>query len=445
MEILQFLQSQGMINIDDVQEQMKKQEKEKIIKNHPYKIWQGKNGRWYTHLPDGELPGERRKIVKSTEEKLNNEIIKYYEEQGKKNRVITLRSIYPEWLQSRKHEVNCINTVKKNNWDWEKYYLNDPIIDVPMEEITEQQLKDWAHKKIETYHLNKRAYYNMAVVMKKCFEFAKASRLIEYNTWEDVKINTKKFKREQKKENTTQIYFYDEQQKLIEYSLSLFFRDNRNISALVIPFLFLTGLRAGEVVALRYCDLTENDICVRQSESTVYRLDEEGKFEFAGQTILDHAKTEAGERMIPFTKDAKKIIKMIKEASEEHGFYDEGYIFCPRSSRLKAGTIDKKLYRYCDAVGIPRKSAHKIRKTYISRLINDGRLDIDTICRVAGHTDLKTTFHSYCFGLEERQTIHSKFELILDTEKSVTKCNQKTGKTTKKETAENLEKSTLPA
>lgn len=59
--------------------------------------------------------------------------------------------------------------IPKNDQDWKRYYLQDDIIDKPMYALTVQKLKDWAHKKIEDNHLNKRDYYNMAIVMKQCF------------------------------------------------------------------------------------------------------------------------------------------------------------------------------------------------------------------------------------------------------------------------------------
>ena len=60
-----------------------------------------------------------------------------------------------------------------------------------------------------------------------------------------------------------------------------------------------------------------------------------------------------------------------------------------------------------------RKSAHKIRKTYISKLIHSGQVDIDTICKVAGHVDMKTTFTSYCYSLDHVNEIQNKFEDVL--------------------------------
>lgn len=147
--------------------------------------------------------------------------------------------------------------------------------------------------------------------------------------------------------------------------------------------------------------------------TNIYDIDELGNFTYMGKKVLDHTKTDAGERVVPYTTQAKKIISMIKSSSEEYGYYDNGYIFCPQSRRISAASIDKKLYKYCDAIGIDKKSAHKIRKTYISRLINSGQIDIDTVCRVIGHADMKTTFTSYCYSLNRQNEMQNKFENVL--------------------------------
>ena len=47
--MLQFLIKNGKIDISDVQNSMEAK--------HPYKIWQGKDGEWYTYLPDDKKEG----------------------------------------------------------------------------------------------------------------------------------------------------------------------------------------------------------------------------------------------------------------------------------------------------------------------------------------------------------------------------------------------------
>ena len=392
---------------------MEKERRKEILSKHKYSVFQDKDGRWKTTIVDATKKNGKRLIARKDRRDLEDFLIDYLEaeKEEKPDPKPTLRELYLPWLNSRKLETNSINTVKRNSQDWNKYYKNDPIVDIPLGEFTCQQLKDWAHKKIKDNEFTKKQYYNMIVIMNKLFEYAKDSLLITDNTWKEVKINTKLLKKNPKKSNETQIYFYDEKIKLVSYALSRFRQNPKNIGALAIPLMFLTGMRIGEVVAIKYEDLKENEIIINRSEVMDYEMYEDGTFRYVGVKVVDHAKTEAGERSIPYTQGAKQIIALIKEASEKYGFYDDGYVFCPNSRRLKSVTIDIKIYEFCEKIGIPKKSAHKIRKTFISQMIVNG-IDIDTVCRVSGHTDITTTFNSYTYSLTKKDDRINDFQKL---------------------------------
>lgn len=47
---------------------MRMKEKEKILQQHPYKIWEGKDGKWYTYLSDEN----KGRVKKSSKESIEN-------------------------------------------------------------------------------------------------------------------------------------------------------------------------------------------------------------------------------------------------------------------------------------------------------------------------------------------------------------------------------------
>ena len=57
-----------MLNLSDVQDSMEAMKREELLKKHQYKIWQGKDGKWYTYLPD-ESKKDGRRLIKRTTEK----------------------------------------------------------------------------------------------------------------------------------------------------------------------------------------------------------------------------------------------------------------------------------------------------------------------------------------------------------------------------------------
>lgn len=423
-DILQYAISHDIIDIEKIRENMREEQRSHYLNMHHYSVFQDQKGLWRTTFPDSSKKNGRRTIAKKTKEAVEDAIVAYYQRSEKHSLnvsdYVTMDELYPIWMKSRLSEVQSVNTAKRNNQDWDRYYKGTPITKIPMCDLTTNYMRDWAHNMIDRYRFTKRQYYNMTVIIKKMFEYVAAENVCD-NNWSKVKINTKKLARDSKKSNVTQIYFNDEKFKIVSYALQKFQQNNRNITALAIPLLFMTGMRIGEVVALKYTDLDDKNIHVVRSESRSYYYDDKThKFHYGGTEVVDHAKTQAGERAIPYTDGAKHIIAMIKEASDKYGYYDDGYIFCPASSRIQSNTIDKTLYSYCDILGIPKKSAHKIRKTYISTIIQHG-IDLDTVCRVSGHVDMKTTFESYLFCLDRPDETHDKFEEILDNDNDMIK------------------------
>ena len=322
---------------------------------HKYKIFQDKDKRWKTTLPDDTKKNGRRLIAKTNEEDLLDMIAKFYEEEEKKNENsilrlshdATLEDVYPIWFESRRLEVKNTRTVKRNHQEWKRYYENTPITKIPMNKITVNELKDWAHKMIDDNEFNKRDYYNMTLIIKRCFEYASDEGLCE-DTWGVAKgkINTSKLKKMVKPENDTQIYFVDERVKLMAHAFKMFALKPWNIGIMTIPFLFFTGLRIGEVVALKYEDLLDNEIIIRNGEVSNYIYDNDTqKFKYVGKKVENHVKTEAGIRTVPYTEEAKKIIAMVEHSSEYYGYHDNGYIFCPASKRMVSNSIDHTLTR----------------------------------------------------------------------------------------------------
>ena len=49
---LNYLVDNGIIDLPNIQSVKEKKKRQELLNNHPYKIWCGSNGKWYTYLPD---------------------------------------------------------------------------------------------------------------------------------------------------------------------------------------------------------------------------------------------------------------------------------------------------------------------------------------------------------------------------------------------------------
>ena len=72
-------------------------------------------------------------------------------------------------------------------------------------------------------------------------------------------------------------------------------------------------------------------------------------------------------------------------------------------------TPTRELYdKYCNKLGIIKKSSHKARKTYISSLL-DGNVNVNSVREMAGHRDERTTLSNYYF---DRSSDEEKKKMI---------------------------------
>ena len=120
--------------------------------------------------------------------------------------------------------------------------------------------------------------------------------------------------------------------------------------------------------------------------------------------VVDYTKSEAGDRWVYLSSKARDIIKRVLENNRDRGFHDDGFLFLNKDGRIHAKGVDCRIRKYCRHIGIMEKGTHKIRKSYISTLIDSG-LNINEIRKQAGHEDERTTYGNYCYNrLSNTQT-----------------------------------------
>ena len=82
--------------------------RKKAEKRHTYSIWETKDGRYATNVPDATKKEGRRRLIDSTREGLLDQLAEYYfpneaiTSKIRKKRVITLKSLYPKWINDKR-------------------------------------------------------------------------------------------------------------------------------------------------------------------------------------------------------------------------------------------------------------------------------------------------------------------------------------------------------
>ena len=166
-----------------------------------------------------------------------------------------------------------------------------------------------------------------------------------------------------------------------------YLRKNPDIYNLGILLVFQTGLRVGELSALKASDISKQNIRVSRTEIK-YR-DENGKWKLK---VDDHTKTEAGTRDIIIPTSALDTIEAIKKLNP-----NGEYLFESRGKRIRGNTFNKRVTSMCNKLDMPHRSIHKVRKTYGTTLL-DNNVDEAFVKEQMGHSDIATTRKLYYFS-----------------------------------------------
>ena len=409
-ELLKYAVENGMIDLSYVQEQIEMKKREEILNKHPYKIWQGKDGKWRTYLPDEE---KGRKLLKRNSKKeIELYIIEYTlqnsEENIKKNIAskLTLQNIFPKWLEYKQIHTNSTSYIKRITADWHRFYIvQQEFINMPIKNMTFVFLDEWAHGMIKQYNLTKKSYYNMSIILRQCLDYAVECGYIEENIFLRVKINTKLFQRVKKKTGESQVYTVDEEERFIKEMIRRFQNHPENTAPLAVMLAFEIGVRIGELCVLKFEDIEGNYIHIQRQEIREFQKIDDYSMKFKCYKVVEYTKSEDGFRDIYLTTAAKKIIEFARYMNKVNGeFCEEGYIFVHNHKNINHYSIQAMILRGCNRINMDVKTSHKIRKTYISTLIDSG-LNIDAIRRFAGHSDERTTYGNYCYNrMTDQQT-----------------------------------------
>lgn len=423
LNIVQNIQKYGIIDTDETERllyiiTMKK--RDQIIKNHTenfYHIWQNDKGVYLTYLPDGSKTKGRKPLTANTLDRIHDKIVSFYEEEEnkqkahKKQQEYTLKSLYSDWLQYKALKSAATGSIRRIDNDWKSYYLDDKIISIPLPELTKLSLEEWALHKVKDRKMTKTAYYNMSLIFRQSLDYAVDRGLLEKNPFRDFKMDSKLFTSKQKPADDTQVFLTDER-PLVESEAWRDFQEKSSTSALAIPLAFLLGVRLGELVALKSSDIEGSYITVQRMVQKLERQRPDGSWLPAKWEVVPHTKTDAGFRKVYLTKEARRIISVIMEANKENQFYDDDFLFIDKGKRISPRAVDTRIRKYCDNININTKSTHKVRKTYISTLIDAG-ININEIRKQVGHEDERTTYKNYCFNRQTKEDNEQNMEMAL--------------------------------
>lgn len=179
-----------------------------------------------------------------------------------------------------------------------------------------------------------------------------------------------------------QILSEEEQKKLESCIMERF--DTIHMGILVSLY---TGLRIGEICALRWGDIDEEGGTLTV-QRTLMRIQNTDEIKFAKtKLIMDTPKTECSSRMIPIPSFLSKVLEMNRKR-------DSAYILTGSERYLEPRRYYSKYKKILEECGLQRFTYHTLRHTFATRCIENG-FDLKSLSEILGHANVSTTLQRY--------------------------------------------------
>ena len=163
-------------------------------------------------------------------------------------------------------------------------------------------------------------------------------------------------------------------------------RLRNNPNWVVLPLLYYTGCRIGEVLALTWNDIDfDNKVIHINKQYTMNNVKGHKPI------FKDHTKTKAGMRIVPLHKELLKVLRVHYNDHKDKSPY---VLHKCNGDMINYNRIQQLFKTWLDITNIRDITLHSFRHTYICTLVRAG-VPINTISRIVGHSDIAMTLNVY--------------------------------------------------
>ena len=398
----------GIITLDDVMDSDKEDIMATILDTvHCYAITKS-GDRYITYVKDMTKPNGRRQVRKKSKTDLFNYLIDFYGVSNQKE--ITFAELFDEWLDYKKKFLNVKNrtvsissgTLRKAWRDFNNYLRDSELANMPIRKITSTKFELTLIDIINKRKLKEKCVRNIMSNINQMMEYALRAEYVEKNFMVHIDRNlmvtncetTEAKPDEERILTTAQLWLLRKSILMHETKYPYYMPDY------AIELAILTGMRAGELSALRWSDIDDNNINIRYSEHRwqLDGVDQKAEY-FVGRT-----KTKKS-RCFPITADIQTVLDKIKALGLKS---DDDFIFIRKDgSRYTEHDIGCACNRRGNEAGIPNVNLHRIRRTVSSELNAITDLSRKDVASMIGHSERINARHYDYATAEYKQKVNA--------------------------------------
>jgi integrase len=241
--------------------------------------------------------------------------------------------------------------------------------------LQEQEVQDFVLECLRK-GLSLKTVKDMLIVLKMVIKFGAKHGWLHYQDW-SIKYPT------EQKSKELEVLSISHQKKLMQYVT-----DNFTFRNLGIYICLSTGMRIGEVCALKWSDIdigTET-IHVNRTIERIYIIEGD---ERRTELVIGSPKTKNSIRDIPISKELMKLIRPLKKLMN-----DDYFVITNEAKPTEPRTYRNYYKQLLKQLGIPELKFHGLRHSFATRCI-ESQCDYKTVSVILGHANISTTLNLY--------------------------------------------------
>ena len=377
----------------------KKSNNEGSVRRRSNGIWEGR----YSDGFDEHGKQIQRSVYGKTKQEVDDKLhtIFYQKKQG--IYVKPTKVLVKDWMLDWLHNYAHI-TVRPSTYICYEGFIYNHIIpmigDLPLQKLTPPMVQNFYNDRYLNGRtdgkggLSSKTLRNMHNMFHQAMEQAKNNGLILQNPTENVMIP-----KTQKKE--MRVLSVKEQMRLLSVI-------HLHRLGFAIKFDLATGLRIGELCALKWTDFNESKKSVKISrtlqriKTNLLEREELDESENMTMVVEGDVKTSSGFREIPIPDKIWNELQ-VHRYNQQHEYIrlgvpirNDGYVFSmPFGTCVEPSTMRDALNYLLAAAGIEHANFHSLRHTFATRAIEAG-VPVKTLSDILGHSQVQITMDLYC-------------------------------------------------